>query len=124
MLVHVLCNGIYDAATKNMMADIYETISEHAVVVYSKSYCPYCKRAKELFKRLGVHAEVHELDQLDDGREIQLALKAVTGRSTVPQIFIGGNFVGGSDDLMASHASGILKDLLAAVGLDIAGSQN
>jgi glutaredoxin 3 len=46
--------------------------SANGVVVFSKTYCPYCKKAKELFKELKANADVIELDTLDDGDAIQV----------------------------------------------------
>jgi glutaredoxin 3 len=46
--------------------------SANGVVVFSKTYCPYCKKAKELFKELKANADVVELDTLDDGDAIQV----------------------------------------------------
>ncbi|GLS17731.1 glutaredoxin [Labrys miyagiensis] len=82
------------------------------VVVYSKSWCPYCKAAKTLLTRKGVPFE--EIDV--DGRpDLQKAMSARTrGRYTVPQIFIGETHVGGSDDLHDLEATGGLDKLLAA----------
>lgn len=48
---------------------------------------------------------------------MQDALRQVTGRSTVPQVFVGGQHVGGCDDTLAAHSSGKLSELLAAAGV-------
>ena len=82
------------------------------VVVYSKSWCPYCTAAKSLLTRKGVPFE--EIDV--DGRpDLQQAMSVrAHGRRSVPQIFIGETHVGGSDDLHDLEASGGLDKLLAA----------
>lgn len=88
------------------------------VMVFSKSYCPYCKRAKglllELQKSFEVDLGVVELDILpgDDGRMIQTQLLELTGQRTVPNIFIGQKYVGGNSDLQQLHESRKLKSLL------------
>eukprot|EP00632_Arachnochrysis_sp_CCMP2950_P002398 CAMPEP_0185720190 /NCGR_PEP_ID=MMETSP1164-20130828/49991_1 /TAXON_ID=1104430 /ORGANISM="Chrysoreinhardia sp, Strain CCMP2950" /LENGTH=203 /DNA_ID=CAMNT_0028387853 /DNA_START=80 /DNA_END=692 /DNA_ORIENTATION=- len=64
------------------------------VVVFSKSYCPFCAQTKSLFASLGVDADVIELDLRDDGADLQDALKDLTGQSTVPNVFIKGQHLG------------------------------
>ena len=83
-----------------------------AVRMYTTQVCPYCLRAKALLKQRGV-AQIEEirvdLDAAQRDRMIEL-----TGRRTVPQIFIGDLHVGGCDDLMALDQSGKLAPLLQA----------
>lgn len=93
---------------------VKKLIAEHAVVIFSKTYCPYCVRAKELFASLGVKYHVEELDQRDDGAEIQKYLGDMTGLKTVPNVFINGKHVGGCDKCLELASSGKLKDLLNA----------
>lgn len=83
-----------------------------AVKMYTTATCPYCLQAKALLKKRGVE-EVDEVrvDQVPGERERMMSL---TGRRTVPQIFIGQTHVGGCDDLMALDASGGLLPLLQA----------
>lgn len=60
-----------------------------------------------------------EIDQLEDGENLSDGLKKLTGKTTVPQVFIGGTHVGGCDDTLAAYSSGRLKDLLASAGITI-----
>ena len=81
------------------------------VKMYTTQVCPYCQRAKALLKQRGVQAieEVRvDLDPAERDRMIEL-----TGRRTVPQIFIGETHVGGCDDLIALDQKGRLKALLS-----------
>jgi len=82
------------------------------VKMYTTAVCPYCVRAKQILKSKGV-AEIEEIriDQLPEAREHMMN---ITGRRTVPQIFIGETHVGGCDDLMALDAKGGLMPLLQA----------
>ncbi|MFY8192349.1 MAG: glutaredoxin 3 [Limnohabitans sp.] len=82
------------------------------VKMYTTAVCPYCVRAKQILKAKGV-AEIEEIriDQLPEAREHMMN---ITGRRTVPQIFIGDTHVGGCDDLMALDAKGGLMPLLQA----------
>lgn len=98
---------------------VKEMINENEVFVASKSYCPYCKRAKStLFKEFNVPADkalVLELDEMDDGKDIQDALYEITGQTSVPNIFIEGKQVGGNDDLQGLKNSGKLDTMLEKV---------
>lgn len=89
------------------------------VIVYSKTYCPYCASVKSLFADLKVPAKIVELDELADGDAVQAALGQVSGMRTVPQVFVGGELLGGCDDTMAAHRSGQLKTALEGVGIAI-----
>ncbi len=82
------------------------------IIVYSKSYCPYCQAAKALLTRKG--AVFTEIDVTTDPEGQRAMAKKANGRSTVPQIFIGGQHIGGSDDLHALDARGGLDPLLKA----------
>ncbi|KAJ0788405.1 putative thioredoxin-disulfide reductase [Helianthus annuus] len=91
---------------------VKKTVSSHPIVIFSKSYCPYCKRAKGVFKELNVKPYVLELDEREDGSKIQDALSEIVGRRTVPQVFINGKHLGGSDDTVEAYQSGELAKLL------------
>jgi len=80
------------------------------VKMYTTAVCPYCIRAKQILKSRGVqHIEEVRIDLSDNERDRMMAL---TGRRTVPQIFIGDTHVGGCDDLMALDSKGGLQPLL------------
>jgi len=80
------------------------------VLIYTTPICPYCVRAKSLLKKKG--AQIEEVDVfMDHGARMEMEAKA--GRRTVPQIFIGGEHVGGCDDLYALERDGKLDPLLA-----------
>jgi len=82
------------------------------VKIYTTGTCPYCIQAKALLKQRGV-TELEEIrvDQISGERETMMK---ITGRRTVPQIFIGATHVGGCDDLVALDGRGGLLPLLAA----------
>ncbi|KAJ9510362.1 hypothetical protein QJQ45_015823 [Haematococcus lacustris] len=89
------------------------------VVVFSKTYCPYCIKAK---KALSTYLkpqqyEVVELDGRPDMDAIQDALKELTGGRSVPRVFVGGEFIGGGDDTAAKASNGELEKLLVAQGV-------
>jgi glutaredoxin 3 len=80
------------------------------VRMYTTQVCPYCLRAKALLKARGVEAIDEIRIDLDPGAREQMM--AITGRRTVPQIFIGDTHVGGCDDLIALDQRGALLPLL------------
>ena len=109
-------------------------IAGSTVVIYSKTHCPFCRKTKALFEQLDVSYTAIELNEVDEGQELQAALAAFTGQRTVPNVFINGQHLGGNDGTIAplpSHAhahscglfatdtqqaaaSGKLKEMLAA----------
>jgi len=82
----------------------------NAVTMYTTEICPFCVRAKALLKQRGV-AEIEEI-RIDLDPAARQRMMEITGRRTVPQIFIGETHVGGCDDLMALDQRGGLLPLL------------
>jgi glutaredoxin 3 len=80
------------------------------VKMYTTQVCPFCVRAKALLKQRGVEAIEEIRIDLDPGERARMM--ALTGRRTVPQIFIGETHVGGCDDLVALDQRGGLLPLL------------
>ncbi len=81
-----------------------------AVKMYTTAVCPYCVRAKQVLKAKGVE-QIEDI-RVDTSPELREHMMQITGRRTVPQIFIGDTHVGGCDDLMALDAKGGLVPLL------------
>lgn len=98
------------------IARVQALIKSKPVFIASKTYCPYCQRAKKtLFQEMHLSQDktlLLELDEMDDGADIQDALRELSGQTTVPNIYISGEHVGGNDDLQAAKRSGHLKQLL------------
>ena len=80
------------------------------VKMYTTAVCPYCIRAKQILKSKGVE-KIEEI-RIDMEPEARATMMEITGRRTVPQIFIGDTHVGGCDDLMALDGRGGLVPLL------------
>jgi glutaredoxin 3 len=81
------------------------------VRMYTTAVCPYCQRAKALLKQRGVD-QIEEI-RIDTDPQQRDAMIGLTGRRTVPQIFIGDTHVGGCDDLIALDQRGGLAPMLA-----------
>jgi glutaredoxin 3 len=80
------------------------------IEIYTKAFCPYCWRAKELLSSKGV--DYHEVEVDFGGEAKKLMVERANGRTTVPQIFIKGQHVGGCDDLVALERAGKLDSLI------------
>ncbi|VVT53449.1 uncharacterized protein SAPINGB_P003579 [Magnusiomyces paraingens] len=92
-------------------------IDSNKVFVASKSYCPYCKATKNLLNQVGVRtATIIELNETEDGAEIQDALEQITGQRTVPNIFISGKHIGGNSDIQSLNSRDQLVPALQAAG--------
>ncbi len=82
------------------------------VEIYSTMFCPYCARAKSLLQSKGVAVINIDLDEHPERRSEMV--RRADGRYTVPQIFIDGKHIGGSDDLIALDRAGQLDAKLGA----------
>ncbi len=83
-----------------------------AVTMYTTAVCPYCIRAKQILKTKGV--DLIEEIRVDVDPDARAKMMELTGRRSVPQIFVGQTHVGGCDDLMALDSQGGLLPLLHA----------
>ncbi|MEY4761353.1 MAG: hypothetical protein RLZZ200_1209 [Pseudomonadota bacterium] len=81
-----------------------------AVVMYATGWCPYCQRARALLQSKGVSFTEIDIEAVDGARA---EMRARSGRTSVPQIFIGDRHIGGFDDTKALDAQGKLDPLLA-----------
>jgi len=91
---------------------VQQLIKENDVVVFSKTYCPYSTKAKKALDSVGASYKVIELDARADGDSIQSALAELTGRRTVPNVFVHQRSIGGGDDTDALARAGKLKPLI------------
>lgn len=89
----VCCSLTADTVSKTK-----EQIAQEPCVVFSRTTCPYCVLAKEQLDAAGARYTTIELDQEPDGAAIKAALVSITGRTSVPAVFAGGQFLGGAND--------------------------
>ncbi|MFH4982215.1 hypothetical protein AB6A40_008924 [Gnathostoma spinigerum] len=106
----------------NAMCDaksyVDSVIKSRKIVIFSKTYCPYCIKAKHALQSYQLKEgslECVELNKRSDCSEVQAYLKTITGESTVPRVFIGGKFFGGGDDTIAAKRGGLLEQKLKEV---------
>jgi glutaredoxin 3 len=83
------------------------------VLMYVAGWCPYCTRARSLLESKGVTFEEIDVEAVPGARA---EMRSRTGRSTVPQVFIGENHVGGCEELQALDAAGRLDPMLRSTG--------
>ena len=102
---------------QDLRSQIEQQIADNKVMVYSKSYCPYCVKTKDKLKSGGVQYTVVELDQVANGGDIQNTLQSISNQRTVPNVFVGGNHVGGNDDVHAKISSGDFQKMLNDAGV-------
>ncbi|GJQ80968.1 hypothetical protein Trydic_g4785 [Trypoxylus dichotomus] len=95
--------------TVQMVKDL---IKSDVVVIFSKTYCPYCKLAKDVFEKINTTYTAIELDNRDDANDIQEVLEEITGARTVPRVFVNGKCLGGGSDVKALYENGKLQDYL------------
>ncbi|KAI9504633.1 thioredoxin-like protein [Coemansia spiralis] len=100
---------------------IRQLIKKNRVMVFSKTYCPYSSRAKRLLSKYrnerGLDFSVLEADRESDPNAVKEALGRISAQFTFPNIFIDGQSIGGSDDLVQKHQNGELAALLRERGL-------
>jgi len=94
---------------------------EHPLVVFSKSYCPYSKRAKKLLATydLTPPPKIIEVDLRADMSHIKTILTRLTHHSTFPNVILNGRLLGGSDDLIRLHEEGVLRRVLQESGVSV-----
>jgi len=81
--------------------------------MYVSGWCPYCARARSLLLKKGVAVEEIDVEAVDGARE---AMRERSGRSSVPQIFIGATHIGGCEELYELDAAGRLDSMLQSTG--------
>ncbi|KAK7102055.1 thioredoxin reductase 1, cytoplasmic-like isoform X2 [Littorina saxatilis] len=91
---------------------LQELINSNKVMVFSKTTCPFCLKIKDLFKSLNVQYGLLELDNHEDGNNLQTALFEMSGQKTVPNVFVNGKHLGGCDDTLKAHADNRLIPLI------------
>lgn len=87
---------------------VEQNIKTNAIMIFSKSYCPFCNKVKQMFKDKNLAYVAIELDQMGElGVNVQAALLEKTGQKTVPSVFLDGKHIGGCDDTLNAAQRGI-----------------
>ncbi|CAL1390341.1 unnamed protein product [Linum trigynum] len=96
------------------MEKVMGLASENGLVIFSKSSCCMCYAVNMLFQGIGVKPVMYDIDQDPEGREMEKALMKLGGTAAgpVPAVFIGGKFMGSTNEIMSAHLSGQLVQML------------
>ncbi|KAG1383063.1 hypothetical protein G6F61_001702 [Rhizopus arrhizus] len=86
-------------------------LRKYPAILFSKTYCPYCKRAKQLIAKYSNSIKIIEVDLEKNSRDIQLALHSISGQYTFPNLFIHSQSFGGFDNLSELDRQGKLSKL-------------
>jgi cysteine synthase A len=102
-------------------AFVAKAVAEEAVLLFALEWCEFCWSVRKLFAALAIEYRSVDLDSVayqkgDLGGRIREALKLRTGSGTIPQIFIGGDFVGGSTEIVDLATRGELQKRLTSIG--------
>ncbi|PVU93743.1 hypothetical protein BB561_003063 [Smittium simulii] len=109
-----LSSKSYSPEKMSQIKDLVDAqLASNENIVYSKTFCPYCTKAKNELHKLNIKYKLIELDQEPEGDAIQQYLAQKTGQRTVPNIFLNSAHVGGCDDLIKSIKSGQISKSLA-----------
>lgn len=110
--------GDYDEVAVNKK--IRDLVTDNKVVVFSWSVCPFAQRAQRVLREAGAKFVAIELDQVPDGKAIKAELGFLTGRTSVPSVWINGECIGGCNDgnpgLLPLKESGRLEGILREAG--------
>ncbi|KAK1387614.1 Monothiol glutaredoxin-S2 [Heracleum sosnowskyi] len=98
------------------MERITKMVAERPVVIFSKTNCCISHTVKSLLHDFGVNPVVYELDEIPRGRDIETALAMLGRNPVVPAVFIGGELVGGANEVMSLHLQRNLRPMLTRAG--------
>lgn len=98
------------------MESVTIMVSQRPVVIFSKTSCCISHTVKSLLQDFGVSPVVYELDEIPGGREIEAALARLGHNPVVPVVFIGGELVGGANEVMSLHLQRNLRPMLTRAG--------
>ncbi len=117
------------AARPDVMTKVKAMVAEKPVLVFSLEWCEFCWSVRKMFAAAGIAYESVDIDnvayQKDNlGAEMRVALRQITGAATIPQVFVGGEHIGGATETFDAFNDGSLQDRLIANGLACAPSGN
>ncbi|WOG83379.1 hypothetical protein DCAR_0102554 [Daucus carota subsp. sativus] len=98
------------------MESVTRMVSQRPVVIFSKTSCCISHTVKSLLQDFGVSPVVYELDEIPRGRDIEAALAKLGHNPVVPAVFIGGELVGGANEVMSLHLQRNLRPMLTRAG--------
>ena len=118
--------GSYNEA--EVKARVERMIKTKPCVMFATSTCPFCRKAEEALTSMGAVHTTYEFDMEEDGMAMKAELIGITEQTSVPQVFVGGQFVGGCNDggmggVLPLRESGKLEEMLISAGALVKGSR-
>ncbi|MCG6902358.1 MAG: glutaredoxin [Rhodobacter sp.] len=118
-----------EEAKPEITALVEKTIAEKPVVMYALEWCEFCWSVRNMFDAAGVAYETVDLDSVayqgnNLGGDIRVVLRNMTGAPTIPQIFVGGEHIGGATETFDAFNDGSLKLKLKGADVDFDGTMN
>ncbi|MDW4500350.1 glutaredoxin domain-containing protein, partial [Sulfitobacter sp. D35] len=115
------------AAQPEARARIEKIVADNRVVVFSLEWCEFCWSVRKLFDRAGidylsVDLDTAEMQKSGEGAALRAALLEITGVPTIPQVFVGGNYVGGATETFDACNGGSLLEALHGCGAGVGGN--
>jgi cysteine synthase A len=112
-------------ADAEAIAFVEKTLADNKVALFALEWCEFCWSVRRFFQKIGVDYRSIDLDSAayqknDWGGRIRAALRARTGYVTIPQIFVGGEFIGGCSELFDAYKAGALQKRLNGAGANYA----
>ena len=98
------------------MESVRNLVNEKPLVIFSKSSCCVSHSMKQLMSSYGANATIYELDEIPNGNEVEKGLTSMGSKPSVPTIFIGNKFVGGSNEIVSLQIQGKLVPMLIEAG--------
>ncbi|KAK3023491.1 hypothetical protein RJ639_045078 [Escallonia herrerae] len=102
----------HDNHSVKYMDEVKRLGAEDPVVIFTKSSCCICHTIETLIRGFGANPTIYDLDQIQNGKEMESALKQLGRKPSVPSVFIGTELVGGSNEVMSLNVRGKLKQML------------
>jgi glutaredoxin len=100
---------LFSTVNPKVKEQVTNKLGSSKVVMYSKTSCKFCKNAKKLLNSANITFERVEIDRMKEGKKVLEHLTSFTNMKTVPQIFIGGNILGGYSELKQAFDDGSLS---------------
>ena len=118
--------GNYDEAA--VKANLERQIKMKPAILYGTTTCPFCAKAQEEITSMGAILSVYAFDEEEEGPAMKAELMKITGQSSVPQVFVGGEFIGGCNDggiggVVPLNGSGKLEEKLIKAGALVPGAR-
>lgn len=91
---------------------VHSTIQKNCVVIFTKPSCPHCRKAVQIFDKLGTQYQTVDISKRKDVEDVQNVFRSMTGAHTVPRVFINGKCIGGGQETRELYENNALHSLI------------